>query len=324
MLGIASICSKRHADATSCTVRSIVRSTPKVLAIVGMGPQLGMAVARRFGREGYRLGLVARNQERLSGHVATLQREGIEAACFAADVCDRPRLESALDRISARFGQVDVLEYSPMIDARDLRSATRTTPTSVMPLMDHVVYGAIAAANRVLAGMIQRADGALLFTSGLSAVVPLPSHTNVAIAMAGLHRYVESLHVSLSDTGVYAGNFVIGELLRPEDYADILWEMAEKRERAAVVIGDPAPLAAFETLVARGIAQAHPARLLKPLPVPRNERERDTLLLSLAHAHMNAVRFEDAPDIRANIEKEVAKLGGNMRAPRFGARDTSA
>jgi hypothetical protein len=169
--------------------------------------------------------------------------------------------------------------------------------------------------------MIERGDGALLFTSGVSAVVPLPSHTNVAIAMAGLHRYVESLNISLSDSGVYAGNFVIGELRPPADYADILLDMAERRERRDVVIGDPVPLAAFETLVARGFAQAHPARLIKPLPAPRNEDERDTLLLSLVHAQMNAVRFEDAPIILANIAEEVTKLGGNMQTRHFGARE---
>jgi len=298
-----------------------VKSTRKVLAIVGMGPQLGMAVARRFGREGYRLGLIARNEARLGGYVAALEHEGIEAAYFAADVCDRSRLELALDGITARFGHVDVLEYSPMIDVKDLRSATRTTPANVMPLMDHVVYGAIIAASRVLDGMIEHGDGALLFTSGLSAVVPLPSHTNVSIAMAGLQRYVESLNISLSDRGVYAGNFVIGELRPPVDYADILWNMAERRELPNVVIGDPVPLAAFETLVARGYAQAHPARLLKPLPAPRSAHERDTLLLALVHARMNAVRFEDAPNILANIEQEVTKLGGNMQTPRFGARE---
>jgi len=297
---------------------SKVKRTGKVLAIVGMGPQLGMAVARRFGREGFRLGLVARNQERLGGYVAALEKEGIAAAHFAADVCDRPQLELALDGIRAHFGHVDVLEYSPMINTKDLRSAVKTTAASVMPLMELVVYGAIIAASRVLDGMLERADGALLFTSGLSAVVPLPSHTNVAIAMAGLHRYVESLNVSLSDSGIYAGNLVIGELRRPEDYADILWNMAEMRERPSVVIGDPVPVAAFETLVARGYAQAHPARLLKSLPAPRSAHERDTLLLALAHAHMNAVRFEDAPSILANIEREVTKLGGNMQTPRFG------
>jgi NADP-dependent 3-hydroxy acid dehydrogenase YdfG len=299
----------------------IVNGTPKVLAIVGMGPKLGMAVARRFGREGYRLGLVSRNFDRLAGYTAELKRDDIEAACFPADVCDRQQLKSALAHMKKRLGRIDVLEYSPMIDVTNLRSAIETTPESVMPLMDHVVYGAIAAAECVMDDMVARRDGALLFTSGLSAVVPLPSHTNVSVAMAGLHRYVQSLNVTLADSGVYAGNFVIGELRPPAAYADILWEMATKREGAERVIGDPVPLAAFETLVARGYAQPHPARLIKPLPDPRDDNERDTLLRALVHAHMTAASFEDeAPRVRANVEAEVAKLGGDTQAPYFGAK----
>src|SRR5271154_4272048 len=164
-----------------------MQSARKVLAIVGMGPHLGMAVARRFGRQGYQLGLIARSQERLNGYVTALEHEGIEAACFQANICNSPELESALDGITQHFGRVDVLEYSPMINVANLYSATTTTAASVMPMMELVVYGAIVAVRRVLGGMIGRGDGALLFTSGLSAVVPLPSHTNVAIAMAGLH-----------------------------------------------------------------------------------------------------------------------------------------
>ncbi|MHC8380563.1 SDR family NAD(P)-dependent oxidoreductase [Pseudomonas sp. LB3P14] len=298
-----------------------MKSPEKVLAIVGMGPQLGMAVVRRFGRAGYRVGLVARNKERLAVYVAELANEGVDAAYFLEDVCNRPQLESAIDELKSHFGRIDVLEYSPMIDANDLRSATSTTPESVMPFMDHVVYGAITAATRVLDDMVERGDGALLFTSGLSAVVPLPSHTNVSIAMAGLLRYVESLNIALADTGAYAGNFVIGELLPPQGYAEILWNMVEKRERANKVIGDPLPLAAFETLVVRGYAQPHPAKLIKPLPAARNDDERDKLLLALVHAHMNVARFEDeAPSILANVEREVARLGGDIQAPRFGAR----
>ena len=292
----------------------------KVLVIVGMGPQLGMALARRFGQSGYKVGLIARNKDRLADFVAKLTLEGIDAAYYQADVCNRLQLKSAIDSIKCQFGRIDVLEYSPMIDVNNLSSSVNTTPESVMPLMDHVVYGAITAASCVLEDMIKQGDGALLFTSGLSAVVPLPSHTNVSIAMAGLFRYVESLNVSLSDTGVYAGNFVIGELRTADAYAEELWKMSESRESANIVIGDPLPLAAFETLVARGYAQPHPAKLIKPLPVPRTKDERNTFLLALVHAHMNKARFaEDAPAIFKNIESEVILLEGDMSAPYFGA-----
>src|SRR5690606_28702325 len=95
--------------------------------------------------------------------------------------------------------------------------------------------------------------------------------------------------------------------------------MTVERKNVSVVIGDPKPLAAFETLVARGYAQPHPAKLLKPLPPARDDNERDTLLLALCHAHMTASQFEDRERIVADIGREVRKLSGDMAAPYFGA-----
>lgn len=37
------------------------------IVIVGAGPGLGAAVARRFGAEGFAVGLISRNQERVDG-----------------------------------------------------------------------------------------------------------------------------------------------------------------------------------------------------------------------------------------------------------------
>ena len=38
------------------------------LAVVGAGPGLGAAVARRFGREGFAIALIARDQAKLRWH----------------------------------------------------------------------------------------------------------------------------------------------------------------------------------------------------------------------------------------------------------------
>ena len=84
-----------------------------VIAIVGAGPGLGFAIARRFGREGFRVALVSRAQSRLDALTASLGADGIEAAGFAADVLDRPSLRAALAAAGERFGGVDVLELLP-------------------------------------------------------------------------------------------------------------------------------------------------------------------------------------------------------------------
>ena len=83
------------------------------IAIVGAGQGLGLSIAKVFGRNGFSVALVARNQEKLDVLAGELGDAGIDAAGFTADVTDRPSLTAAFARIKERFGRVDVLEYSP-------------------------------------------------------------------------------------------------------------------------------------------------------------------------------------------------------------------
>ena len=84
------------------------------LAIVGAGPGLGAAVARRFGREGFAVALLSRDQEKLDSLAADLGNDGIVARGYAADVRDPATLEAALERAAADLGPVTVLQYSPL------------------------------------------------------------------------------------------------------------------------------------------------------------------------------------------------------------------
>jgi short-subunit dehydrogenase len=54
----------------------------KTLAIFGAGTGLGASLATRFGREGYRVALVARRAGPLEDRVGALKAAGIEAAAF--------------------------------------------------------------------------------------------------------------------------------------------------------------------------------------------------------------------------------------------------
>src|SRR5258706_13198343 len=85
----------------------------KTLAGCGAGPGLGRAAARRFGREGFQVALVARNQDRLDAFTRELTADGIDATGFAGDIADRDALPGMIEAITARFGPIDVLEYAP-------------------------------------------------------------------------------------------------------------------------------------------------------------------------------------------------------------------
>ena len=102
------------------------------IVIIGAGPNLGMAVARRFGREGLAVGLVSRTQAKLDGLAAALEGEGITAAGAAADIRDPDALAAAIASLAGRLGDVEVLEYSPLPASEFMRPVLDTTVDDVI------------------------------------------------------------------------------------------------------------------------------------------------------------------------------------------------
>jgi short-subunit dehydrogenase len=231
------------------------------IAIYGAGPALGMAVARRFGREGFQVALVARNRERLDGMAQDLAADGIEAAGFQADIADRSAALRAADQIEARFGAIDVLEHSPTpgrTPGRLFTSPFEVDVATVTLLLDLYLFTPIALVGRVLPGMRERGHGGLLFSMGAAAKYPIPQLAAGGIALSGLRSYVHTLNSALSETGVYAGSLLIGATIensqthrsatapaigeRPRavvqaaDLAGHLWDMYTRRDRPEDVV----------------------------------------------------------------------------------------
>jgi NAD(P)-dependent dehydrogenase (short-subunit alcohol dehydrogenase family) len=227
------------------------------IAIYGAGPTLGLAVARRFGREGFRVALVARNGDVLAEKVRALADEGIEAAGFPADIADAAQALRAVDEIEARFGAIDVLEHSPT-PGRLFAGPLELDPAAVAPLLDLYLLTPIALANRLLPGMRERGEGALLFTMGASAVHPMPQFAGVSSTLPALRGYIHILHAALAEHGVYAGALIVGALIEgspahrdaaafaagdrplptvsPQDLADRLWDLTTKRDRVEEIV----------------------------------------------------------------------------------------
>ncbi|HEY7276758.1 MAG TPA: SDR family NAD(P)-dependent oxidoreductase [Trebonia sp.] len=235
----------------------------RTIAIFGAGPALGMAVARRFGREGFQVALVARSRERLDGMVQDLVADEVEAAGFPADIADQGAALRATDQIEARFGAIDVLEHSPTV-GRLLTSPLEVDVAAVTPLLDLFLLTPITLVRRVLPGMRERGHGGLLFAMGAAARYPIPRLAAGGIALSAVRSYVHTLNSALSGTGVYAGTLLIGATIEnsrlhrngaapvvgdrpmpvvpPGDLAERLWDMYARRDRVEDVVA-PALLA---------------------------------------------------------------------------------
>lgn len=220
------------------------------LAIIGAGPGMGLAIARTFGSRGFDVALIARTKEKLDTLVDRLGQDGIKAAAFPADILDRTALTDALDGVKARFGGIDVLEYSPAphspVPGFALATPSEVTVDNLQLQVEYSFYGAVAATRAVLPAMREAGAGTLLFTTGGGSVDPVPMFGNVNAAQAALRNWVLNLDKELTGTGVHAAHVAINVWIggggpegsptaTPEQIAPLYWDLHEHRDRSEAV-----------------------------------------------------------------------------------------
>ncbi|WP_445149668.1 SDR family NAD(P)-dependent oxidoreductase [Baekduia sp. Peel2402] len=199
------------------------------IIIVGAGPNLGAAVARRFGREGFAVGLVSRNAEKLEALAGELSADGITVGHAAADIRDADALAAAIGALAEQLGPVEVLEYSPLPAKDFMKPILETTVDDVRGPLEFSVLGAVAAARAVLPAMLDAGRGTILYTTGGAAINPYPLRAGVGISFAGEVAYARMLHDELRDRGIHVAHTAIGGRIapgedhEPDDVAELLW-----------------------------------------------------------------------------------------------------
>ncbi len=84
----------------------------KTAAILGVGPGLGAAVARRFAREGFAVALMARREEGVSGVRREIEEAGGTALPVSTDATDPASVSAAFGRVRGELGDPEVFVYN--------------------------------------------------------------------------------------------------------------------------------------------------------------------------------------------------------------------
>src|SRR5919201_1071297 len=80
----------------------------ETVVVTGASAGIGRAIARRFGRDGAQVALLARNDEGLEAARRDIEAEGGRALLIQTDVADHAAVESAAGKVESELGEIDV------------------------------------------------------------------------------------------------------------------------------------------------------------------------------------------------------------------------
>lgn len=211
----------------------------KSIIIVGMGPGLSLSIARRFGKEGFQVGMISRNLEKLQEMKHILEADGIVSYGAVADASDGSSLTKALDALKESLGSVDVLHYNA-VDMRMVHILEDDPEALVMGFRTSVVNALIAVKH--LRADLSEAKGAVLITGGGSANFPMPEMGTISLGKAGIRNLAFQLSKALKGEGVYVGTLTVSGWIRPDSsthtpelLANKFWQLYTERNVVEIV-----------------------------------------------------------------------------------------
>src|SRR4051794_2569284 len=111
-------------------------SVPEVVVVTGASAGIGRAIARRFGEDGARVALLARNRTGLEAAAREVEQAGGQALVLPTDVADADAVEAAAAAAEMQLGPIDVwinnamatiFSWSWEIEPEEWRRATDVT-----------------------------------------------------------------------------------------------------------------------------------------------------------------------------------------------------
>ncbi|MDZ7810352.1 MAG: SDR family NAD(P)-dependent oxidoreductase [Arhodomonas sp.] len=186
--------------------------------VIGAGPGLGAALARRFAEGGLNVAMAARDAEGLAARAAELEGEGVPRILpYPCDATDEAQVVALFDAVATELGPVRALIYNAGTfepgGIRDIRTAEFERCWRIGCL------GAFVTAREAARHMVPARQGSILFTGATAAWRGGAGFANLAVPKFGLRALAQSLARELGPEGVHVAHVVIDGRIRPPSTA---------------------------------------------------------------------------------------------------------
>lgn len=203
-----------------------------MVVVVGAGPGVGGSVARVFGRAGYDVSLVGRDEAVLRELGDSLRSTGIPTLWTAVDITEAVAFKAAVERLGDAAGRIDVLHFNP--SAFRQKSPLELTPEELAADVNLGV-GALLTALQAAKPYMSR-GGRVTATGSMAGDRPWGQAASLGVQKAGLRNLVHSIDKTLRPDGIRAVSVTVRGTLAgegafsPERVAEAIYAAATQDE----------------------------------------------------------------------------------------------
>lgn len=173
----------------------------EVVLVTGASRGIGRAVALEFARQGARLVLAARDEQRLALVADEVRDLGAEALVAPADVTSPDAVASLVEAATREFGRIDVLVNNAGIGkVGGVESATFAD--NLRQTQRASLFGMIEVTRRVVPIMRRQGAGSIVMMSSVMGRKAFAWFGSYAIVMHGVSAFSDSLRQELAGSGV--------------------------------------------------------------------------------------------------------------------------
>ncbi len=182
--------------------------------IIGVGPGLGAALARRFAKAGMAVVIAARDAAKLDAVRADVAAEGGDIRAITADATIEADVARLFQSIVADPGVPELVVYNA---SRRWRGGIVDTPAEDFEASWRVsCFGGFLVGREAARLMTARGSGTILFTGASASVKGFPRSHAFAVGKFGLRALAQSMARELGPRGIHVAHVVIdGGIMAP-------------------------------------------------------------------------------------------------------------
>jgi 3-oxoacyl-[acyl-carrier protein] reductase len=220
--------------------------TGKTALVTGASQGIGRACALALAKQGARLALAARNEEKLESVAAEIAAAGGEAKTFVMDVSDEASIQTAAKAAIAHFEKIDILVNNAGITRDTLLLRMKRADWDAVITTN--LTGAFLLTQAVLNPMLRARWGRIINITSVVGRVGQAGQANYAASKAGLIGFTHSMAREL------ASRTITVNAVAPGYIETAMTAVLDDKQRAAMLNHIPLNRPGTEEDVAHAVA----------------------------------------------------------------------